>query len=186
MLPLSRTQTPMKTVKTYLWGLLALSMLILGSSNPSFAAPPIPAPFVPNYVYQGSGPATAGTTFATTSYADLTGATVSFVPTNNDPTTAGRSALATPTADLIEVTWNLDVVKATATTGTCALYANGAVIAASARTVDFAAKNTTISETWVVANTTVGTQTIKLQCKSGDTNVFTVNFGMIAVKEWVY
>lgn len=165
----------------------AACLLALGTLNIADASPPVTG-FVPTYVYQGSAPATAGTTFATTSYADLTGATVTLTPTHNDPSTTGKtgSAAMAAQADLIKVTWNLDLIKATTTTGTCALYANGAVIAASARTIDVAAKNTTISETWVVANSTTGAQTVKIQCKSGDTAVLTVNFGQITVEEIVF
>lgn len=175
----------MKTLRHYLSGLLALSLLVFATSNPSFASPPVPG-VVPTYVFQGFAPATAASTFNTTSYVDLPGATVTLTPTHNDPTTAGKSALATPQADLIKVTWHLDVTKATTTTGTCGVFANGALIAASTRTIDVAAKETGMSGTYIVANSTVGAQTVKLQCKSGDTAVLTVNLGMLVVEEIVF
>lgn len=175
----------MTFLKRYLVGAFAAALMLLGASNPSLATPPIPN-FAPTYILQGFAGCTAAQTFATTSYADVAGCTVTLTPFHNDPTTAGKSSLATPQADVIRVTWNLDVIKATTTTMTCGLYANAALIAASARTIDVAAKNTTISQTWFVANTVVGAQTVKLQCKSGDTATGTLNFGMLAVEEIVF
>lgn len=125
----------------------------------------------------GFGDVTAAQTFATTAYADVAGSNVTYVPTLNDCTTAARKA-----ACLIEVSWSFDATKATATTGVCAVYVNGAVVASSARTVG-AVTEDVIGGTFVFANSTVGSQTLKLQCKSGDTNVFTVNFGHVVYKE---
>lgn len=124
------------------------------------------------------GDVTASSTFATTAYADLAGSNVTYVPTLGDCTTAARIA-----ACLIKVTFSLDVSKATATTGTCAPYVNGAVIASAARTASSSGGNENIGGTFIVANSTVGSQTIKLQCKSGDTNALTVNFGHVVYEE---
>lgn len=136
---------------------------------------------LPNIRPLASAVATAGTTFATTSYADLTGATITFTPAK-DYATTGAPGEPNPVPHL-HVYASLDVTKATTTTGTCALYANGAVIAASARTIDVAAKEGTMTLLYDVAEATSGSQVVKLQCKSGDTAVFTVNNGQLYVEE---
>jgi hypothetical protein len=164
---------------------LAAAFLAASCFSPAMAAPPV-AGQAPMYQYQGTATVTPASTFATTSYADLAGSSITLAPTKYDPTTAGRSALATPTADLIKVTWSLNAIKATATTMTCGPYINGALVAAAVHTLDFAGKNTQIGGVWVTANTVVGNQTIKIQCKSGDTNIGTVNFGQITVEELVF
>lgn len=131
------------------------------------------------------GDVTASSTFATASYADLPGSTITFVPLVNDETTAGRNSGNFPgrvPAGIIEVEWSIDGTKATATTGTCAVFVNGAVVASSARTVG-AVTEDVIGGTFYFTNTTAGSQPVKLQCKSGDTNVFTVNFGHMAITE---
>jgi hypothetical protein len=129
----------------------------------------------------GTVDATAGSTFATTSYADLPGATVTLTP-QVDPNATEAPGVNKPT-DTIIVEFNADVTKATATTGTCAVYANGAVVAKTARTISSAAGQGTMTIFAALANTTTGAQTVKVQCKSGDTNVFTVNNAMLRVIE---
>lgn len=123
------------------------------------------------------GDVTAGSTFNATGYADLPGSNFTFTPTLNDETTAARLS-----PGLIEVNWSIDATKATSTTGTCAVFVNGAVVAASARTVG-AVTEDVIGGDFMFPNTVVGPQTIKLQCKSGDTAVFTINFGHMIVRE---
>lgn len=134
-----------------------------------------------NSVQVASVDATAGSTFATTSYADLAGATASFTPTVDPNRT--EAAGTTIQADTILVEFNADVIKATTTTGTCAPYVNGAVVAKFARTIDVAAKQATMTIIAPVPNTTTATQTVKIQCKSGDSAVFTVNNGVMRVVE---
>lgn len=142
------------------------------------------ASMAPTVKLMAYGDVTAASTYATTSYADVTGSSFTFTPTLNDCTTAARVLNTGATRPcLIQIQWSLDVTKATTLTGTCAVYVNGAIVAASARTVDVAAKESTMGGLIVVPNTVVGTQTIKLQCKSADTAVLTVNFGHVAVWE---
>lgn len=140
--------------------------------------------FQPGYFPVCYAEATPNQTFATTVYADLAVATCSLTPTRNDPTTAGSTAL-NPKADLIQVSYSIMGSKATATTGICAVFVNGAILANTARTTDFGEIQSSMSGFFIVPNTTVGVQTIKLQCKSGDTNVFTVAFGHLFVAEIV-
>lgn len=129
----------------------------------------------------GIATVTPASTFATTSYADLPGSSITFTP-SRDPTTAAFQNGPTITQRL-RVLWNLDAIKATTTTLTCALYVNGAVVAASARTIDVAAKNAVMGGLWEGQLTTAGSQVVKLQCKSGDTAVGTVNFGYLIADE---
>lgn len=142
----------------------------------------------PNIVPKCYAEATDAQTFATASYADLTLATCAFTPSRNDPTGAslqgaGLSTSTTALADQIYVSYSVDGIKATATTGTCAVFVNGAVLARSARTSALFTNNGTLAWSGFVPNTTVGVQTVKVQCKSADTNVFTVNFASLTVMD---
>lgn len=158
----------------------ALALAIGGFCAPASAAIPYRAP---NIYVSGYVNATAAQTFATTSYADLAAATVTVSPVR-DPNIV--NAPGTPAVvDRLHITWNADVIKATTTTGTCAIYVNGAIVAATARTIDVAAKQGVISGFYDVANSTTGDQTVKLQCKSGDTAVFTVNQASLLVENFV-
>lgn len=122
---------------------------------------------------------------ATTSYTDVTGSSFTYTPTINDCTTAGRVLnIGATRACLLKITWSFDVTKATATTGSCAVYVNGAVVAASARFAASALRQT-IAGVLVVPVTVVGTQTIKMQCISADTNALTVNNGHVVVEEGI-
>jgi hypothetical protein len=125
--------------------------------------------------------ATAAQTFATTAYADLVAATAVVTPTF-DPNQILAPGVPT-TVDYIHVSYSMDVSKATATTGTCAAFVNGAVVAKTARTVNSAAGNVAMSGDFYIVNTTTGSQTVKLQCKSGDTNIFSVNNAHMIVEE---
>lgn len=128
----------------------------------------------------GSADCTAGTTFATTSYADCTGASITFTPAKDYATT---EAPGTPASvPHLHLLWSADVTKATATTMTCALYVNGAVLAKTARTVTVLA-NASMTSFADVAEATSGSQTVKVQCKSGDTNTGTVNNGTLYAEE---
>lgn len=151
---------------------------ILACSGPMMAQAQTVAPTGTRFVGVASA-TNPGQTFATTSYADLTGATLSVTPRAfpNQTEAPGTPARAT----YIVVDWSADVTKATATTGICALYANGAVIAASERYISSAASRGTIGGTYTVANSLNAAQTVKLQCKSGDTNVFTVNNAIMSL-----
>lgn len=160
----------------FLFALAASAFLCTSAlTPPAFAQTVVP----PQVRMVGFANATASQTFATTSYADLAAATLTFTPTILPSQT---EAPATPTRyTYIKVDWSADVIKATTTTGTCAVYVNGAVVAASSRTIDVAAKQGVISGSYTVANTVSGAQTVKLQCKSGDTAVLTVNTAQMAV-----
>ena len=98
---------------------------------------------------------------STTGYTDVTGVSVAL------PATTAPFA-----NQLLRVCYSADVTKATSTTGTIAVYANGAVIAASARTVGVG--QWTMAACYIVARADGAAQTIKLQAKSGDTAQFTV------------
>lgn len=140
----------------------------------------------PNIGLECDADATTAQTFATTSYAVVTLATCAFVPHRNDPTGAalqgaGLSTSTTALADQIWVSYSVDGTKATATSGTCAVYANGAVVALSARVATSAGGEESMAWEGFIPNTTVGAQTVQLECKSGDTNTFTVNFAHILV-----
>lgn len=161
---------------------IALAALLLVAPVQAFAAAALiggDSSFPNTAKVIGFGDVTAASTFATASYADLAGSSITYTPTVNDCTTAARN-----TACLIEVDWSIDATKATATTGVCAVFVNGAVVASSARTVG-AVTEDVIGGSFLFANSTVGAQTLKLQCKSGDTNVFTVNFGHVIYREIV-
>lgn len=161
---------------------IALLCIATIAASPSYAAAALVSRFsdpIPQSIkVVGFGDITGTPTFATTSYADLTGSNVTYVPSLNDCTTAARIS-----ACLIRVTFSLDVAKATATTGTCAAFVNGAVVANSARTASSSGGNENLTGSFLIANSTVGSQTLKIQCKSGDTNIFTVNFGHVIYEE---
>lgn len=159
---------------------LAVGLLLIGASNPVFASTTtISDTYKQDLRLKCYGESTADTTFATTSYADLTGASCSVTPTRYDPTAATNGV-----ADLLVVTYSLDVTKATATTAVCAVYANGAVVATTARTLNYAAAQGVLAGRFIIPNSTVGAQTVKLQCKSGDTNTATVKLGHWIVEEY--
>jgi hypothetical protein len=137
----------------------------------------------PNVRLVAFGDITGGYSNATTSYTDVTGSSFTYTPPRNDCTTAGQVLfIGQSYACLIKVTWSFDVTKATATTGSCAVFVNGAVVANSARFASSAARQT-IGGVLVVANTVVGTQTIKMQCISADTNALTVTNGHVVVED---
>lgn len=148
-------------------------------------APALAGTAVPNRAaftaLQGVADATS-TTFATTAYADLTGATVSVTP-SQDPNRTEAPGTVVPTS-YIRASLTLNMSKATATNGTCGLWVNGAVLAKTEQAVAFlaGAPNANVSATWVIPNTTTGTQTVKVRCKSGDTNILTVSAGHLVVE----
>lgn len=159
----------------------ALAALLCLSSVASLAQAATTAPKREQGVFlQGVADGTS-TTFATTSYADLTGASVSVTP-SRDPTRV--EAAGTTFTSYIRVTATLNMSKATATTGVCAVYANGAEVAKTAQTVAFlsGAPNANVTGVWLLANTTAGTQTVKIRCKSADTNILTVSASHLIVE----
>lgn len=175
----------MKFLKRAALALAAFALLALGTSDLAFAAAsqngvdyngsPITSPLkysVPSYV--GFANVTANSTFNANTFSDLPGSTVTFTPAPYDPTV---------NVDLLFVTWHLNGTKATGTTGTCELFANGARIAATAQTVANAAGATDMSGSWIVALSASGSQTVKLQCESADTSVLTVANGQLDVFE---
>lgn len=127
--------------------------------------------------------ATAAQTFATTSYADLALATVTFTP-SVDPNAAPFNG-APNYVDNLRVVFAIDGTKATSTTGSCAVYVNGAILAKTERFISSAAGRGTIAGDFIIPNTTTAAQTVKLQCRSGDSAVFTVNNAhMIVTESW--
>lgn len=173
-------------MKSWALGLLVAVSLVL-SHSVAFAAasqngvdyngnPIFSQPQGVSWALMGVADATATQTFATTSYADLAAATVTAKPLVYDPTV---------NSEYLWVVWTADVTKATATSGTCAVYINGAALAKTARTWGWiaAGNNGTIGGGFLLSNSTSGSQTVKLQCKSGDTNVFTVNNAELTVFE---
>lgn len=123
--------------------------------------------------------ATPAQTFGATTYADLAGASCSFTP-NRDPDIV--EAGGTPAAvERLRITASIDGSKATSTTGSCSLYVNGAVVAATERFIATAAGRGTLSWVYDVAVSGEDAQTVKMQCRSGDTAVFTVNTGFMVV-----
>lgn len=125
--------------------------------------------------------ATATQTFATTAFADLAATSVVFTP-HGDPNRAeAPGTLLWP--DYIHVSFSMDVSKATATTGACGVFVNGAELAKTTRTVSSSAGQVAMSGDFYIPDTVTGVQTVKLQCKSGDTNVFTVNNAHMIVEE---
>lgn len=168
-------------------GALALAVL----ASPSFFAPAEAAVTAitqnrtvqPNIKLVAYGNVTPAYSNATTSYTDVTGSSFTYTPSLNDCTTAGRlSNIGQTYACLIKVDWSFDVTKAAATTGNCGVYVNGALVASSVRYASSTLRQT-IAGTLVVPNTVVGTQTIKMQCVSADTNAITVNNGHVVVSE---
>lgn len=123
----------------------------------------------PSVILYATDTATAASANATTSYVDVPGVTFSVPATNKQ---YGYQ--------FIRVCYWGDVTKATATTGTVGVFANGAVITASEMTVASAAgAKAVISQCYTVARSSAAAQTVKLQYKSGDTNAFTINNMMV-------
>lgn len=153
--------------------LVAAALLgCLALAGPASATHTIPTdPYNVDFRLEGVADATAASTFATTSLADLAGATVT-MPSIGIRDFAG---------DYAYVCYTADVIKATATTGSLEVWINGAVVAKTLRTVDTAAKNTTIGGCWLLALSAGTSNVVKLQGKSGDTNTFTVNQAELTV-----
>lgn len=107
--------------------------------------------------------ATAGYTNATTSYTTVTGISFSVPATRYNYTT-----------EYLRVCYWADVTKATSTTGTIQVNANGAAITASRRTVNFGAGQTALSNCYTVARASAAAQTVTLEAVSGDTATFTI------------
>jgi len=127
-----------------------------------------------NTYFAGVLDATANQTFATTSYADLAGASTTLYP-NKDPNTTEAPGGPYPTV-YARIVFTGVMSKATAGTGQCAIYFNGAVVTKTVQLVTFlsGSANNNVSAEWLLPNTTSGPQTVKVQCKSSDTNVLTV------------
>lgn len=160
-------------VKRALLGFVAAGAL--GSAAVA-ATPP------PNFRPLGYAEATATQTFATTSYADLAAATLTFTPTI-DPTIVEAGGATVTHTERVHVWWNADVSKATGTTGSCAIYVNGAIVAATERFSHFSAGRNTISGIYDVTLTSAASQVVKVQCRSADTSVFTVTAAGLYAEE---
>lgn len=169
----------MKSPNIFLATLVGLALAV-GTMFAASHAAPLPA----NTYFHGYAE-NASATFASTSYADVTGVTVS-VPASTAAVAYGETnAPGTPTRYVrLKITWAATGSKATALTGTCAVYVNGAVLATTARVIDVAAQGT-MAGVVLVARTSDAAQTVKLQCKSADTAVFTVTNSALLVEEVV-
>lgn len=168
----------MQFIKRLLIAALALGLMAPGLSYAGATAPYRMA----NIYAQGYAEASPGQTFNSTTYADLASTPILFTPTQ-DPAKTG--APGTPaTVERAHILWFADVSKATATTGSCAIFVNGAVIASTERFVASAGGRDTIGGFLDVQVVGAVTQTIKLQCRSADTNVLTVNNASIYVEEF--
>lgn len=163
---------------------LMLLVFITGLAGlPGHASAQVPTR-IPTIRPLGSTQVTAASTFATTSYAALPASSISFIPAR-DPNQLCAPGEPCPVPHL-HITANLDVTKATATTGTCVIVANGAAITNTARTVTSAAGESTMALFADVTEsvTYTGTPlTVSLECKSGDTDTFTVNNGQVYADE---
>lgn len=134
-------------------------------------------PYTVNMYLEGAVQADLSTPYtnSTTSYTDITGASVS-VPVWNGGISGG-----TDQTQGFFACYTVDGSKATSTNGTVALYVNGAVDTDTVQTGTFAAGHASLGGCWYVANTLATAQTIKLQAKSGDTAAFTVNQAALTV-----
>lgn len=171
----------MKHIFRHLSLVAALAVIALASfgGGSAFAATATPK-HARNLYFQGVADATS-TTFATTAYADLTGASVTVFPVVDPNQTDAASPLHT---DYLKVSVTLNLSKATATSGQCGVFVNGAVLAKTAQVQNFLANvNQNVTGVWLIPNSTTGSQTVKVQCKSADTNVLTVSAGHIFVEE---
>jgi hypothetical protein len=111
---------------------------------------------------------TAASANSTTSLADIPGVSFSVPITNKNYNN-----------QFVEVCYYASATKATSTTGTIGVYANGAEITASERSITSAAGISTMASCYVVARSSAAAQTVKLQFKSGDTAAFTINNGQV-------
>lgn len=152
------------------WALAAFALIAMPIAA---SAAVITAPlgrYAPGLVLIGINSATAAYTNATTSYTDITGTSIEI------PATRGDYSL-----QFVRVCWAATATKATSTTGTVRVYANGAGIAASAKTVTFGAANDSLGGCYTVARSSGAAQTVKLQGVSGDTAALTVANAQIEV-----
>lgn len=169
-----------RSIFTSLVAALVVLLLVSSSAVPSYGAAALITRngYIDNVKVIGYGDVTAASTVNVTTYVDLAGSNITYTPTYNDCTTAARLG-----ACLIEVDFSLDLVKATAGTATCSPFVNGAVSTTAARTITSTGGNENIGGVFIVTNSTVGAQTLKIQCKNSDTNVLTVNFGHVVYRE---
>lgn len=102
---------------------------------------------------------------------------------------SGTTAIALPATNrdyskqYIRACWRAVGSKATSTTGTITLYANGGLIAATNQTITTASLNNNVSGCHTVARSSAAAQTIGLWGVSGDTAVFTVSAAYLEV--WI-
>jgi hypothetical protein len=128
------------------------------------------AAYIPNNMVVCVADATAGYTNATTSATDITGATCALPAYDGDYS-----------KQYIEVCFNADVTKATATTGAIGVYVNGALVTASKRFTTSAAGQADLAGCYAAQRASGAAQTVKLQGVSGDTNTFTVSNAQMRV-----
>lgn len=133
-------------------------------------------------------------TNATTGYTAVTGLTTGAQTTVYDP---GQlvSYNGVPQFDHLWIWWSVNIKKATSTGGTCGLYLNGNQLANSLVAFTPAAWPETgviggfydayYTQDTTAFNTGTGgqTQTVAVECKSGDTAVLSVLNGSLSVKE---
>lgn len=135
---------------------------------------------VPNVVPLCYADITANPTATTTTATDVTGLTCTFIPQKYDGTVAANPG----GADLIKLTYSISANKATAGYGVYQVNLNGALVADTLRTVSTTGIGTpTIGGTFIIPETVAGSQTIKLQMWSSDTNTVTTAQGHFYVEE---
>lgn len=121
-------------------------------------------PFGVTALQEATVDATPAYSNATTSYTAIPGASVTIPVTNK--AWAGKQ--------FIEACYWADATKATSTTGTIQVVANGAAIPASRRSIASSAGQNNISLCYRVARASGLAQTVSLQGVSGDTAAFTI------------
>ena len=107
---------------------------------------------------------------STTTASDVTGMTTTV------PATIGTSAY-----QYVEVCWNAQVAKATATTGSISVVVNGVSQSTSTRTVQVTAGQP-IAACYYMQRPTDAAFVVKLQGVSGDTNAFSVSQAQMSVR----
>lgn len=143
------------------------SLACLSLASPAALAAPVASPggtYIPNQMVVCIADATAGYTNSTVTPSDITGASCALPATNDNFS-----------LQFIEVCFNADVTKSTATTGAIGVFVNGALVANSKRFATSAAGQSDLSGCFTAQRSSGAAQTVKLQGVSGDTNLFTVS-----------
>lgn len=152
----------MKSIRNYFAALALMAGALFVSAAPAQVV--TPKMFGTTATFEGTVDATPAYSNATTTYTAIPGASIA-VPATNKPWSGKQ---------FIETCYWADATKATSTTGTIQVVANGAAIVASRRTIASAAGQNNIGLCYRVARSSGAAQTVSLQGVSGDTAAFTV------------